>query len=494
MGGMGGGRSRKAVDTTGLYDVLKVPKSASADEIKKSYRKMAIKLHPDKGGDPEEFKTVQHAFDVLGNEQKRKIYDQYGEEGLENGGGGGGHGDIFDMLSGRRRGGGGHQVKKGEATVHNLKVTLEQAMVGAVRKMKLSRRTIDQASVSTCSSCRGQGVTVRTVRMGPMIQQMQAQCDACGGRGQSYKQSQTSEVLEVHIPKGAFDGHKLKFTEKGDEIPDGEAGDVVFVLQEQPHAVFKRKGDDLFVERTISLSEALCGFAMEITHLDGRKLLIKSKPGDVIAPVSYDPFREESSAKEWVVFEDCDLPGIDGVAEAQTDDVATCKKACSGGQLKGRGIGAFVQRGGRTVFKQCTYDEAMAAKKTSRGSTLYVIQDPSATAGKRLMKAVKGEGLPRLKQPFEHGNLFLILNIEFPTALDAAAVSALKKLLPPSMNVPKSTGTEEDVEVCELENIDPVESAKEAQAYGGGSAMDADDDDEGHGHGHGGGGVQCAQQ
>merc|ERR1719498_2094268 len=106
MGGMGGGRSRKQVDTEGLYKTLGVPKSAQPDEIKKAYRKLAVKLHPDKGGDPEKFKEVQKAFDILGDERKREIYDKYGEEGLEQGGGEG-PGDIFDVLSGRSRGRGG---------------------------------------------------------------------------------------------------------------------------------------------------------------------------------------------------------------------------------------------------------------------------------------------------------------------------------------------------------------------------------------------------
>ena len=126
MGGMpGGGGRRKKVDTKKLYDVLGVNKSDSADVIKKAYRKLAVKMHPDKGGDPEKFKDIQHAFDVLGNEQKREIYDRHGEEGLENGGGGGGGpADIFDVLSGRggRSRGRSSGVKKGENMVHPLKV------------------------------------------------------------------------------------------------------------------------------------------------------------------------------------------------------------------------------------------------------------------------------------------------------------------------------------------------------------------------------------
>ena len=215
--------------------------------------------------------------------------------------------------------------------------------------------------------------------------------------------SQVQETLEVHVPKGAPDGHKINFSEKADEIPDGEAGDVVFVLQEQPHPEYKRKGDDLFIERTISLGEALCGFNMELKSLDDRILIIKSAPGEVIKHVTYDPFREEGESAMWEMFDDSDCPSLDNAAVAETEDLNVCKKAVAKGQLKGKGIGCFVQRGGKTVFKQCTTEQAMAAKTTSRGAKLYVIQDPDATKSTRMMKAVKGEGLPRLRAPFENG-------------------------------------------------------------------------------------------
>merc|ERR1719487_1333609 len=223
-----------------------------------------------------------------------------------------------------------------------------------------------------------------------MIQQVQKTCDACGGKGVNYRQQKVQETLEVHVPKGAPDGHKLHFSEKADEIPDGEAGDVVFVLQEQPHAEYKRKGDDLFLERTISLSEALCGFSMELDALDGRKLIIKSAPGEGIKPVTYDPFREADS-DEWEMFDDCDVPSLDNAAVAETEDLNVCKKAISKGQLKGKGIGCFVQRAGKTVFKQCSTEEAMKAKTTAKGAKLFIIKDPDATKSTRMMKAVAGE-------------------------------------------------------------------------------------------------------
>ena len=265
-GGMPGGgmpgRRRGPVDNSKYYEVLGVEKNATPDAIKKAYRKLAVKNHPDKGGDPQVFQEIQEAFDVLGDERKRELYDQGGEEAVEGGDGGGGPADIFDVLNGRRRGGGGgSRTKKGENMVHPLKVTLEQIYKGSARTLRLTRKVIDkQKGVEQCSSCGGRGVKIQTIRMGPMIQQVQQACDECGGKGVMYKQNKVQETLEVHVPKGAPDGHKMHFSEKADEIPDGDAGDVVFVLQEQPHAEYKRKGDDLYIERSISLTEALCGF------------------------------------------------------------------------------------------------------------------------------------------------------------------------------------------------------------------------------------------
>merc|ERR1719460_3206887 len=131
---------------------------------------------------------------------------------------------------------------------------------------------------------------VEVIRMGPMIQQMQSACGRCNGTGKSFRRKQEREVLEVHIQKGSPDDHKVTFREMADEHPDADAGDVVFVLKEQEHKEFKRKGADLFIERKISLVEALCGFEIEITHLDGRKLLVKSSPNDIVRPMgNFDP-------------------------------------------------------------------------------------------------------------------------------------------------------------------------------------------------------------
>mmetsp|Transcript_51429 Transcript_51429/g.95145 ORF Transcript_51429/g.95145 Transcript_51429/m.95145 type:complete len:512 (-) Transcript_51429:151-1686(-) len=493
-----GRRSNRDVDTTKFYKLLEVEKSASDADIKKAYRKLAVKHHPDKGGDPEKFKEITRAYEVLSDSDKRAKYDRFGEEGLD-GDGGGDPSDIFESFfggGGRRGGGGGRRRNKTKDVVQPLKVTLEQMYNGVTKKMAITRQVIDKKKgVQTCTECDGRGVKIEVVRMGPMIQQMQSACSTCGGQGKSFKTKQEREVLEVHVQKGAPDGHKIKFGEMADEHPDADTGDVLFVLKEEEHKEFKRKGADLFLERDISLQEALCGFEMEVTQLDGRKLIVKSQPGEVVKPMmqGFDPLADNENKMDWEVMEGFDCPSIDNVAQADTTDIDTLKKACET-QLKRKGIdvGVFVVDSQRAYFKQGSREEILAAKKPKKGSTMYVLSDPTAANSMRLMKAVKDEGMPTYKNPFIHGNLFLILNIKFPEKLEPDVQAQIRKLLPPPLLPPPKSGAEAEEHI--VVDIDPVQSynANKVNMKAGGEAYD--DDDEGGGGGMpGGGGVQCKQ-
>jgi len=260
--------------------------------------------------------------------------------------------------------------------------------------------------------------------------------------------------------------------------------------------LFKRRGADLFVERKISLVEALCGFTLELEHLDGRKLHVSTSPGEIVKPMTrgFDPMEDaESKPLEWEILENADCPDIDTVAQADTTDVDTLKKACDT-QLKRKGInvGAFVIDGQRAFFKAATREEILAAKKTRRGHTLYLAVNPNAHNDGRLMKAVKGEGMPTFRNPFVHGNLFLLLTIEFPTALKPDVQERMRALLPPPIN--KSTFSSDDVEFHTVVDMDPVQSynSNKCNMTSGGEAYD--DDEEGDRGGMAGpGGVQCKQ-
>lgn len=276
------GGGREPADTEALYKVLGVDKKASDSEIKKAFRKLALKKHPDKGGDPEEFKKIQAAYEVLSDSEKREKYDRYGLEGLEGGDMPEGGMDVFDLFfgGGRRRRGG---KRKAEDTVYPLKVSLEDLYNGKTAKLAITR-SVMKGEPKKCGTCRGTGVVVQMRQIGPgMVQQLQSRCPDCTG-GYRVTMVKERQVLEVNVDKGASHNTKLRFSGMGNESPNAEPGDVVFVLQQKEHATFKRKGADLLLQKDIALSEALCGFEFIVRQLDGRQLLVKSKPGQVVRP------------------------------------------------------------------------------------------------------------------------------------------------------------------------------------------------------------------
>ncbi|XP_065221437.1 dnaJ homolog subfamily A member 1-like [Planococcus citri] len=301
------------VKETTYYDILGVKPNCNNDELKKAYRKLALKFHPDKNpNEGEKFKQISQAYEVLSNADKRQIYDQGGEQALKEGGiGSNGHSpmDIFDMFfSGGPFGGGGRRRRehRGKDVVHQLAVSLEDLYKGASRKLALEKNVIcdkcegrggKKGAVETCSNCRGTGYQVTVQQLGPgMIQQIQSACSECRGEGQRInpkdrcktcngrKTIRDRKILEVHIDKGMHDGQKIVFNGEGDQDPGLEPGDIVVLLEEKEHPVFKRTRNDLILRMTIDLVEALCGFQKVIRTLDDRDLVVTVIPGEVIKP------------------------------------------------------------------------------------------------------------------------------------------------------------------------------------------------------------------
>jgi len=260
MPGGGRGGPKKEVDTTALYSVLNVSKDASASEIKKAYMLLAKKEHPDKGGDPEKFKMISKAYEILSDPEKRALYDEHGEEGVESGGGGGGGMHTAEDVFAAMFGGGGRRgpqgPRKADDTVHKMQVTLEDLYKGKTVKLAVTRdvMTVDPH--------------------GPIMNRQ---------TGERYAKKAERQVLEVVIEKGMKDGQTVRFEGKGDVMPGALPGDVVLVIKEREHAVFQRKGADLIMKKEITLLEALTGVKLVVEHLDGHSVHVTSKPGAVIA-------------------------------------------------------------------------------------------------------------------------------------------------------------------------------------------------------------------
>lgn len=269
-----------------LYNIKsQVSKTASGQDIKKAYRKLAVVHHPDKGGDEQKFKEINAAYEILSDEEKRATYDKYGLEGLEGDSNGGNDpSDLFDIFFGRSTNSGrrGSGPRKGEDVNHPMKVSLSDLYNGKTVKLAVTRQVLD-GQPKKCMRCDGVGVVIemRQIALG-MIQQIQRHCSDCQGEGYSCKKKQARKVLEVHVAPGMRHGQKITFAGMGDEKPNIEPGDINFVIQESDHELFKRKGADLLMTKTLSLKEALTGFAWKFTHLDGRDIVVQSKPGEVI--------------------------------------------------------------------------------------------------------------------------------------------------------------------------------------------------------------------
>ncbi|MEY4867100.1 MAG: hypothetical protein RLY64_1354 [Bacteroidota bacterium] len=306
-----------------FYDVLGVSKSATAEEIKKAYRKLAIQYHPDKNpGDKaaeDKFKEAAEAYEVLSDADKRAKYDRFGHQAFEGGGFGGGSGgfsmdDIFsnfgdvfgdafgDSGFGSFFGGGGQRrggAPKGTNIRIKVKMTLEEISKGVEKKVKIKKYVAcatcsgsgakDGTSYSSCKTCNGTGAVrrVQNTFLGQIATQstctscngegktVTAKCGTCSGEGRVYEE----ETISLNIPAGVADGMQLSVGGRGNVGPrGGRAGDLIVVIEEENHEELKRDGHDLIYDLTITYKDAVLGSSLEVPTLEG-KVKIKIDAG-----------------------------------------------------------------------------------------------------------------------------------------------------------------------------------------------------------------------
>jgi len=402
------GNSR--VDNDEYYNLLGVDKNSDKTTIKKAYHKLAVKCHPDKGGDPDKFKSIAEAFEVLSDPDKKKLYDSGGKEAL-NGLGTSNPMDMFSqMFSGNT---GSNRVKKGQNTNYTINITLEDVYNGRDKNISLVRTIIDEKSVFSCSHCNGQGFKIQRIQIGPMIQQVQAQCQDCQGSGQKYKTNKVKENIKIYIPKGVSQNHIITIDDKGEDILNGEAGDLIVKINILDHNKYQRQGNDLFLEKKISLLDSISGLEVMIEHIDGRTINIKSDK--VINPILFDPFNNEI---EWeLINKDCKL---EPYANAEINDIQKIKDIIMNGQLKDQNINAFIVKKKSTYFYKQSVDEIKQNMIIS-DYPIYIKKQKD-----NLMYCIEGEGLPYESDNYLTGDLYIKFIIEFP---DKIISNEIKEIL-----------------------------------------------------------------
>lgn len=297
-----------------FYEVLGISKSASQTEIKKAYRKMAIKYHPDKNpGDKtaeENFKKAAEAYEVLSDENKKARYDQYGHaafDGPQGGGGFGGGGmnmeDIFSQFGdifgggfgggfGGFGGGGQRQARvKGSNMRIRVKLTLEEIAKGVEKKVKVRRKVqADGVTYKTCPTCNGSGQQMRVTNTILGRMQTATTCGTCSGAGEIMDKKPSGadaqglvvkeETVSINIPAGVTEGVQLKVGGKGNEAPgkNSIAGDLLVLIEEISHATLKREGTNIHYDLYINFSEAVLGVNKEVETVTG-KVKIKIESG-----------------------------------------------------------------------------------------------------------------------------------------------------------------------------------------------------------------------
>jgi molecular chaperone DnaJ len=309
-----------------FYEILGVTKTASADEIKKAYRKKAIQYHPDKNpGDKaseEKFKEAAEAYEVLSDDQKRQRYDQYGHAGVGGaaGGGFGGAGmdmeDIFshfgDIFGGHFGGfggfggnqrGGGQRVRRGSDLRVKVKLNLAEIATGVEKKIKVKKYVMCShcngaggTNTSTCTTCNGQGRVTRVQQTFLGQMQTQAECPTCGGDGKIIKDKcshcagegivREDEVININIPAGVMEGMQLSMTGKGNAARRGGVnGDLLVLVEEEPHPELIRDENDLIYNLLLTVPMATLGGSVEVPTVEGKvKVTITpgTQPGKVL--------------------------------------------------------------------------------------------------------------------------------------------------------------------------------------------------------------------
>jgi DnaJ-class molecular chaperone len=267
-----------------MYEVLGVSKDASPEEIKKAYRKLAMQHHPDKGGNPEKFKEVTNAYEVLSDPDKRRNLDQFGDPNGPQGpqgfpGGFPGGFDMFAQMFGGQPGPRG-PIRRANHH-HEILISFEDSYRGVSKNLHITLQRMCFTCVKKCKDCNGMGKVQHQVQMGPFLQNIVQPCGACGGNGHASlgcnecnftKQKLEKMILHLEIEPGVVDGHHIIKKGMGEQVQKQsgeEPGDLVIIVRVKDDPVFMRQGNDLIWNVKLSFEASVTGAHLTCPHYDG---------------------------------------------------------------------------------------------------------------------------------------------------------------------------------------------------------------------------------
>ena len=278
------------------YETLGVSRDASTDDIKKAYRKLAMKHHPDKpGGDPELFKKINQAHETLSNPERKAHYDHTGSD--EPSGGGPNMADIFAQMFGGHGGSPFGQVgrRKRQDSQHIIELSFDEVFHGTTKTVKITCQKPCFACLRTCVQCHGQGMVTAVQNMGFMSQMFQQPCPACHAAGHipsgcekcAHKKHTTQVVnLNINIQAGIEDGSMRRIDDLGEQArsPNEKSGDLIVIFRIKKHPLFERNGNDLRFTQVISLEDSISGTTFTVPHFSGDVVVKTHDFGPVIDP------------------------------------------------------------------------------------------------------------------------------------------------------------------------------------------------------------------
>ncbi len=281
------------------YDELGVSKDASKEDIKRAYRKLAMKFHPDKGGDPEKFKRISEAYETLSDDDRRNQYDNHNP--FSGVGGGSGHEDVMNFFNSmfNQGGGGGGGTRKMNDVVHDMEIPLERAYHGADVKFKVTLDTWCTSCTKRCDYCKGSGF----IQMGIQIMMIRQPCPNCSGNGVLHRGCTgctrgtvpVDKLVQVRIPQWCEDGHQFVLEGFGHQKVKSSdvSGNLVIRIRVKPDPNFERVGRSLIFRPTISFVESLIGMPLVVPHFDGTTV-VDTRQFGVIDPTRVYEVPEKS--------------------------------------------------------------------------------------------------------------------------------------------------------------------------------------------------------